>query len=45
MVGLNAGIAHRGCYDLTAHEEYTGQKLRAWRTFAEPKVVELMVGQ
>ena len=22
------GIAHRGCYDLTAHEEYTGQKLR-----------------
>ena len=35
------GIAHRGCYDLTAHEEYTGQKLRAWRTFAEPKVVEI----
>ena len=31
------GIAHRGCYDLSAHEEATGQKLRAWRTFSEPK--------
>lgn len=35
------GIAHRGCYDLTAHEESTGQKLRAWRKFKEPKLVEI----
>ena len=35
------GIAHRGCYDLSAHEDATGQRLRAWRTFAEPKVVEI----
>jgi len=35
------GIAHRGCYDLSAHEEYTNQRLRAWRTFKEPKVVEI----
>jgi glycyl-tRNA synthetase len=35
------GIAHRGCYDLTAHEEATGQRLRAWRTFSEPKIVEI----
>ena len=35
------GIAHRGCYDLSAHENATGQRLRAWRTFPEPKVVEI----
>lgn len=35
------GIAHRGCYDLTAHEKATGQKLRAWRKFSTPKVVEV----
>ena len=35
------GIAHRGCYDLTAHENATGQRLRAWRTFDEPKVIEI----
>ena len=35
------GIAHRGCYDLTAHENATGQRLRAWRTFSEPKIVEI----
>ena len=35
------GIAHRGCYDLKAHEESTGQRLRAWRTFKEPKVIEI----
>jgi glycyl-tRNA synthetase len=35
------GIAHRGCYDLSAHEEATGQRLRAWRTFPEPKIVEI----
>ena len=35
------GIAHRGCYDLTAHEAATGHRLRAWRTFAEPKVIEI----
>ena len=34
------GIAHRGCYDLTAHENATGQKLRAW-TFEEPKLIEV----
>ncbi len=35
------GIAHRGCYDLEAHENATGQRLRAWRTFQEPKSVEI----
>jgi glycyl-tRNA synthetase len=35
------GIAHRGCYDLTAHENATGQRLRAWRTFSKPRVVEI----
>ena len=35
------GIAHRGCYDLEAHEEATGQRLRAWRNYPEPKVVEI----
>ena len=35
------GIAHRGCYDLEAHEKATGQRLRAWRTFKEPKTVEI----
>ena len=35
------GIAHRGCYDLEAHENATGQRLRAWRHFPEPKVVEI----
>ena len=34
------GIAHRGCYDLESHEKATGQRLRAWRTFDEPKVIE-----
>ncbi len=33
------GIAHRGCYDLQAHEEYTGQRLRAWRAYDEPRHV------
>ena len=35
------GIAHRGCYDLEAHEKATGQRLRAWRNYPEPKVVEI----
>ena len=35
------GIAHRGCYDLDAHERATGQRLRAWRNHPEPKVVEI----
>ena len=35
------GIAHRGCYDLEAHEMATGQRLRAWRTFETPKIVEI----
>ena len=34
------GVAHRGCYDLEAHETATGQRLRAWRLFDEPKMVE-----
>ena len=35
------GIAHRGCYDLEAHEKATGKTLRARREFEEPKVVEI----
>ncbi|MCS5525867.1 MAG: glycine--tRNA ligase, partial [Candidatus Poseidoniaceae archaeon] len=35
------GVAHRGCYDLESHEKATGQRLRAWRTFQEPKSVEI----
>ncbi|MDP6869695.1 MAG: glycine--tRNA ligase [Candidatus Poseidoniaceae archaeon] len=35
------GIAHRGCYDLSAHEKSTGQRLRAWRTYSEPKIEEV----
>ncbi|MBT3477054.1 MAG: glycine--tRNA ligase, partial [Euryarchaeota archaeon] len=35
------GIAHRGCYDLEAHENATGKTLRARREFDEPKVVEI----
>ncbi len=30
------GIAHRGCYDLQAHEDATGKSLRAWRAFDQP---------
>ncbi|HJL59045.1 MAG TPA: glycine--tRNA ligase [Candidatus Thalassarchaeaceae archaeon] len=38
------GIAHRGCYDLGAHEEATNtNELRAWREFAEPIEVDKMV--
>ena len=33
------GIAHRGCYDLEAHEQYTGKSLRARREFTTPKEV------
>ena len=33
------GIAHRGCYDLEAHEKYTGKSLRARREFAAPREV------
>ncbi len=29
------GIAHRGCYDLEAHENHTGQRLKAWRGWTE----------
>ena len=35
------GIAHRGCYDLEAHEKATGKTLRARREFSEPQVVEI----
>lgn len=31
------GIAHRGCYDLEAHEQATGKTLRARREFDEPR--------
>ncbi|MEE2747115.1 MAG: glycine--tRNA ligase [Candidatus Thermoplasmatota archaeon] len=35
------GIAHRGCYDLQAHETATGDKnLRAWRPYEKPKEVD-----
>ena len=34
------GIAHRGCYDLEAHQNATGHRLKAWRKFESPKVVE-----
>ena len=35
------GIAHRGCYDLQAHETATGDKnLRAWRPYDIPKSVD-----
>ena len=35
------GIAHRGCYDLAAHEAATGDKnLRAWRPYDEPMTVD-----
>lgn len=35
------GIAHRGCYDLEAHENATGKTLRARREFDKPQVVEI----
>ena len=35
------GIAHRGCYDLNAHEVATGDSnLRAWRSYDEPRIVD-----
>ena len=35
------GIAHRGCYDLAAHESATGDNnLRAWRPYNAPKIVD-----
>ena len=38
------GIAHRGCYDLQAHESATGDKnLRAWRPYDVPKSVDKTV--
>ncbi|MDP6379394.1 MAG: glycine--tRNA ligase [Candidatus Thalassarchaeaceae archaeon] len=38
------GIAHRGCYDLGAHEDATkSNELRAWREFPEPVEVDKMV--
>ena len=35
------GIAHRGCYDLEAHEKYTGKTLRARREFSEPRNIDI----
>ena len=35
------GIAHRGCYDLEAHERATGKTLRARREFSEPRIIEI----
>ncbi len=38
------GIAHRGCYDLAAHESATGDNnLRAWRPYDEPMEVDKMI--
>ncbi len=38
------GIAHRGCYDLSAHETATADtNLRAWRPYDEPKTVDKTV--
>jgi glycyl-tRNA synthetase len=34
------GIAHRGCYDLEAHEVASGQRLRAWRQWSQPIEVD-----
>ncbi len=36
------GIAHRGCYDLQSHQNATGQRLGAWRSFAEPIEKEVL---
>ena len=38
------GIAHRGCYDLEAHEKATGKTLRARREFDEPRLWKSMAG-
>jgi len=35
------GIAHRGCYDLEAHETASGKTLRARREFSEPRTIEI----
>ena len=35
------GIAHRGCFDLEAHEQYSGKQLRARRNFNVPKIVTI----
>jgi glycyl-tRNA synthetase len=35
------GIAHRGCYDLEAHEKASGKTLRARREFPEPRLIEI----
>ena len=35
------GVAHRGCFDLEAHEKATNQRLRSWRDFNEPKEVSM----
>jgi glycyl-tRNA synthetase len=35
------GIAHRGCYDLEAHEAASGSgSLRAWRAFDSPREIQ-----
>ena len=37
------GIAHRGCYDLSAHEPATsGTSMRVWKEFDEPRVIDKM---
>lgn len=35
------GIAHRGCYDLEAHETASGKTLRARREFSEPRTIDI----
>ncbi len=34
------GVAHRGCYDLEAHELASGQRLRAWRPWSQPLEID-----
>ncbi len=36
-----AGIADRGCYDLTRHQEYSGADMSVFVPFDEPKTVEV----
>jgi glycyl-tRNA synthetase len=36
-----AGIADRGCYDLTRHQTYSGQDMSVFVPFDEPKMVEV----
>ena len=35
------GIAHRGCYDLEAHEKHTGRQMKARREYIDPVMKEI----